>query len=164
MPFAFTGLAGCPIHRGFIAMGGMSCRCSVSAKGASHTSLGRSPRVPAHPIPRGLKARPIACSSLTAHSRNKKIAAAHPQKPQQFRVSSPSTPKNPPNSHPINHFPHKNSWHSSYAPLDTLNIWIKSIEGQLRPRGNRPPPPACTVLSQLNKPHRINIMPATPMQ
>jgi hypothetical protein len=52
-----------------------------------------------------------------------------PQKPQQIRMSSPSAPKNPHNSHSINHFPPKNSWHSSYAPLDTLNIWIKSIEG-----------------------------------
>jgi hypothetical protein len=40
-------------------------------------------------------------------------------------LSSPSTPKNPHNSHLINHFPPKNSWHSSYAPLDTINIWIK---------------------------------------
>jgi len=52
-------------------------------------------------------------------------------KPQQIPLSSPSTPKNPHNHHSINHLPKKNSWHSSYAPLDTLNIWIKSIEGQL---------------------------------
>jgi hypothetical protein len=44
-------------------------------------------------------------------------------------MSSPSTPENPPNSLRINHIPKKNSWHSSYAPLDTINIWIKSIEG-----------------------------------
>ena len=31
-------------------------------------------------------------------------------------MSSPSKPENPPNSHHINHFPPKNSWHSSYAP------------------------------------------------
>ena len=74
------------------------------------------------------------------------------QKSQQIRMSSPSTPQNPHNSHSINHFPPKNSWHTSYAPLDTLNIWIKSIEGQLRPRGNKPPPPARTALSQPNKP------------
>jgi len=78
-----------------------------------------SPQTPAH------------SSSLTAHSRNKKIAVAYPQKPQQIPLSSPSTPKNPSNSHPINHFPLKNSWHSSYAPLATINIWINSIEGQL---------------------------------
>jgi hypothetical protein len=42
-------------------------------------------------------------------------------------MSSPSTPKNPHNPHPINHFPQKNSWHSSYAPLDTINIWIEFI-------------------------------------
>jgi hypothetical protein len=54
-----------------------------------------------------------------------------PQKPQQIRVSSPSTPQNPPNQHQLNHFPPKNSWHSSYAPLDTINIWIKSIEGSV---------------------------------
>ena len=78
-----------------------------------------SPQTPAH------------CSSPIAHSRNKKIAVAYPQKPQQIRLSSPSTPKNPTSSHSINHFPPKNSWHSSYAPLDTINIWIKSIEGQL---------------------------------
>jgi hypothetical protein len=54
-----------------------------------------------------------------------------PQKPQQIGVSSPSTPKKPHNPHPTNHIPQKNSWHTSYAPLDTLNIWIKSIEGQL---------------------------------
>ena len=76
-------------------------------------------------------------------------------------LSSPSNPKNPHNSHPINHFPPKNSWHTSYAPLDTINTWIKSIEGQLRSRGNKLPPPARTVLSQPNKPHRINILAAT---
>ena len=37
--------------------------------------------------------------------------------------------RNTHNPHSINHFPPENSWHSSYAPLDTLNIWIKSIEG-----------------------------------
>jgi hypothetical protein len=31
-------------------------------------------------------------------------------------LSSPSTPKNSSNQHPINHFHQKNSWHSSYAP------------------------------------------------
>ncbi len=79
-------------------------------------------------------------------------------------LSSPSTPKNPHNPHRTNHFPPKNSWHTSYAPLDTINIWIKSIEGQLRPCGNRPPPPARTALSQPNKPHRINILAATPRE
>ncbi len=44
-------------------------------------------------------------------------------------MSSPSNPKNPHNPHRTNYFPPKNSWHSSYAPLATLNIWIKSIEG-----------------------------------
>jgi hypothetical protein len=43
-------------------------------------------------------------------------------------MSSPSTPKNQPNSHPVNNFHPKNSWHSSYAPLDTINIWIEFIE------------------------------------
>ena len=43
-------------------------------------------------------------------------------------MSSPSTPKNPHNSYPTNHFRQKNSWHSSYAPLDTINIWIEFIE------------------------------------
>jgi hypothetical protein len=76
--------------------------------------------------------QPIAhCSLLIAQSRNKKIAVVHPQKPQQIHMSSPSTPKNPHNSHPTNHFHQKNSWHSSYAPLATINIWIESIEGQL---------------------------------
>jgi hypothetical protein len=56
-------------------------------------------------------------------------AFSFPQKPQQIRLSSPSTPQNPLNQHQLNHFPNKNSWHSSYAPLATINIWIKSIEG-----------------------------------
>jgi hypothetical protein len=72
-----------------------------------------SPQTPAH------------SSSLTAHSRNKKIAVAYPQKPQQIRLSSPSTPKNPTSSHSINHFPPKNSWHSSYAPLGRIEVWIE---------------------------------------
>ena len=59
-------------------------------------------------------------------------------------MSSPSTPENLSNSHPINHFHQKNSWHTSYTPLDILNIWINSIDGQLRPCGNKLPPPACT--------------------
>ncbi len=49
-------------------------------------------------------------------------------------MSSPSDLQNPNNSNPINHMPPKNSWHTSYAPLDTINIWINSIE----PGGNRP--------------------------
>jgi hypothetical protein len=40
-------------------------------------------------------------------------------------MSSPSTPKNLHNSHPINHFPQKNSWHSSYAPLGKIEVEIK---------------------------------------
>ena len=55
-----------------------------------------------------------------------------PQKPQQFPLSSPSNPKNPPNQLQLNHFPQKNSWHSSYAPLDTINIWIE-FTGQREP-------------------------------
>jgi hypothetical protein len=78
-------------------------------------------------------------------------------------VSSPSTPQNPPKPHQPNHIIHLKSWHSSYAPLATINIWIKSIEGQLIPRGNKLPPPARTALSQPNKPHRINLLPATNM-
>jgi hypothetical protein len=44
-----------------------------------------------------------------------------PQKPQQIRMSSPSNQNNFRNSHLINHLLKKNSWHSSYAPLDTIN-------------------------------------------
>ena len=99
--------------------------------------------------------------SLTRQSPPSKILSANCP---ENRMSSPSTPENSSNSHRINHFPSKNSWHSSYAPLDTLNIWIKSIEGQLRPRGDKPPPPVRTVLSQPNKPHRINILPASPVR
>src|SRR5664280_3669867 len=53
------------------------------------------------------------------------MSVAHPQKPQQIRMSSPSTPKNPSNSRSINHFPPKNSWHSSYAPLGRIEVEIK---------------------------------------
>ena len=77
-------------------------------------------------------------------------------------MSSPSTPENLSNSHPINHFHQKNSWHTSYTPLDILNIWINSIDGQLRPCGNKLPPLPRTALSQPNKPHRINVLSATP--
>ena len=104
----------------------------------------------------GLKAHAIAAASRTR-------LKIFPRFPQQIRVSSPSTPQNSPKPHQPNHIIHLKSWHSSYAPLATINIWIKSIEGQLPSRGNRPPPPARTVLSQLNKPHRINLLPATNM-
>jgi len=45
-----------------------------------------------------------------------------PQKPQQIRMSSPSMPENPHNQHRINHFPPKNSWHSSYAPTRRIKV------------------------------------------
>jgi hypothetical protein len=48
---------------------------------------------------------------------------------RKIRMSSPSTPKKFHNQHHINHLPPKNSWHTSYASLATINIWIKSIEG-----------------------------------
>ena len=83
----------------------------------------------------GLKAHAIAAASRTR-------LKIFPRFPQQIRVSSPSTPQNPPRPHQPNHIIHLKSWHSSYAPLATINIWIKSIEGQLPSRGNRPPPPA----------------------
>ena len=103
----------------------------------------------------GLKAHAIAAASRTR-------LKIFPRFPQQIRVSSPSTPQNSPKPHQPNHIIHLKSWHSSYAPLATINIWIKSIEGQLPSRGNRPPPPARTALSQLNNPHKINSLPATP--
>ncbi len=102
----------------------------------------------------GLKAHAIAAASRTR-------LKIFPRFPQQIRVSSPSTPQNPPKPHQPNHIIHLKSWHSSYAPLATINIWIKSIEGQLLSRGNKLPPPARTALSQPNKPHRINLLPAT---
>ena len=77
-------------------------------------------------------------------------------------MSSPSTPQNPPKPHQPNNIIHLKSWHSSYAPLATIKVWINSIEGQLRSCGNKLPPPTCTALSQSNKPHRINLLPATP--
>ena len=79
-------------------------------------------------------------------------------------MSSPPTPKNPPKPHQPNNIIHLKSWHSSYAPLATIKVWINSIEGQLRSCGNKLPPPTCTALSQSNKPHRINLLPATPIR
>jgi hypothetical protein len=55
-----------------------------------------------------------------------------PQKPQKILMSSPSEPKNPNNPSPINHFPPKNSWHSSFPPTRI----IKSVSKNT----NRPGP------------------------
>jgi hypothetical protein len=41
------------------------------------------------------------------------IFFADPQKPQQIRVSSPSTLEKPTNSICTNYLPRENSWHSS---------------------------------------------------
>ena len=71
----------------------------------------------------GLKAHAIAAASRTR-------LKIFPRFPQQIRVSSPSTPQNPLTTPTKPHI-HLKSWHSSYAPLATINIWIKSIEGQL---------------------------------
>jgi hypothetical protein len=51
------------------------------------------------------------------------------QKPQQNRVSSLSTPQNPPNSHQLNHINPKNSWHSSFPPTRI----IKAVEMREKP-------------------------------
>jgi hypothetical protein len=95
----------------------------------------------------------VFASSIAPAIQDAKI---FPQKPQQIRLSSPSTLEYPPNSHPINHFPPKNSWHSSYAPLDTLNIWIKSIEGQFnRAEINSRRPLAPFFLNQISRAESI---------
>jgi hypothetical protein len=57
-----------------------------------------------------------------------------PQNPQQIRMSSPSTPKNPHNFCPINHFPNKNTWHSSF-PSSRI---IKSVSKTKQTRPNPP--------------------------
>jgi hypothetical protein len=57
-------------------------------------------------------------------------AKIFPQKPQQIPLSSPSTPKNPANHHPINHIPPKNSWHSSYAPSCIIEVVEKTREAR----------------------------------
>jgi hypothetical protein len=44
----------------------------------------------------------------------------------QLSLSSPSTPKNPSNPHRNNHLPPKNSWHTSYARLGRIKVWIES--------------------------------------
>ena len=49
-------------------------------------------------------------------------------------MSSPSTPNNSHNHHKINHFPQKNSWHSSYAP----NPYNRSRDKKRR-AASRPP-------------------------
>ena len=49
-------------------------------------------------------------------------------------MSSPPTPKNPPKPHQPNHIIHLKSWHSSYASLATIKVWINSIKRS----GNRP--------------------------
>ena len=62
-------------------------------------------------------------ASLTAYrSRTRK---KNPSNPQQIRMSSPSTLQNPPNPHPTNHFPPKNTWHSSYAPPRRIKVGEK---------------------------------------
>jgi len=63
--------------------------------------------------------------SPPTHSRSRSFFS---QKPQQNHVSSPSTLQNPHNPRSNNHFHPKNSWHSSYAPLGTINIWIEFIQ------------------------------------
>jgi hypothetical protein len=46
-------------------------------------------------------------------------------------MSSPSTLQNHLNQQKTKEKKLPSKWQSSYAPLDTINIWIKSIEGQL---------------------------------
>ena len=58
-------------------------------------------------------------------SRHKSPPLSFPQNPQQIRMSTPSTLQNPPNPHPINHFGHKNTWHSSYAPTRKIKVGEK---------------------------------------
>ena len=57
-----------------------------------------------------------------------------PRKPQQNRVSSPSTLQSPPNPHPTNHLPPKNSWHTSYVPSGKIEV----VERSKRPQSRQP--------------------------
>ena len=71
----------------------------------------------------------LACSSLsTTH---------YPL----FFLSTPSTLQNPPNPHPTNHFPHKNTWHTSFPPTRIIKVVIKTQ------RPGRVPHPRRTVSS-----------------
>jgi hypothetical protein len=58
------------------------------------------------------------------HPSNKFFTQISKQNP----LSSPSALQNPPNPHPTNHFHQKNTWHSSYAPLGRINIWIEFMQ------------------------------------
>jgi hypothetical protein len=71
-------------------------------------------------------------------SRHKSPPLSFPQNPQQIRMSTPSTLQNPPNPHPINHFPPKNTWHSSYAPTRRIKVGEK--------KGGSRPAPCNTIL------------------
>ncbi len=65
-----------------------------------------SPKTPASPFlnPEPCSLTPVPCSSTPVF------------------LSSPSTPKNHPNSHQLNHINPKNSWHSSFPPTRTIKV------------------------------------------
>ncbi len=101
---------GCPIHDGLTVMGGV--RRQASPPSAPHPS---PEPPPSRPTP--TQSQPHASSSSrqsTSTRRSLPPLRSHPvprkkipQKPQQIRMSTPSTPKNPPNRHSINHLPEK---------------------------------------------------------
>ena len=76
-------------------------------------------------------------------SRHKSPPLSFPQNPQQIRMSTPSTLQNPPNPHPINHFPAKNTWHSSYAPPRRIKVGEKISSQTSCVRRILPAHPAC---------------------
>jgi hypothetical protein len=57
------------------------------------------------------------------HHNNPVVLPSMSRKSAVLLLSSPSTPNNLPNQHPINHFRHKNSWHNSFPPTRIIKVW-----------------------------------------
>jgi hypothetical protein len=83
-----------------------SCRCLFTLVILSERSESKDPRI-------------CRCRCLFPTNT---LATCNPQ----LSLSSPSTPENPSNPHRNNHLPPKNSWHTSYARLGRINVWIES--------------------------------------
>jgi hypothetical protein len=85
------------------------------------------------------------------------------QKPQQNRVSSPSTPQNPPNSHQLNHINPKNSWHSSFPPPRIIKaVGNKQTRPISRAFAFNEPPQTIANQRVIRKQNRMNALQVQP--
>ena len=143
MPHSCSFIAGCPIHctgcpiltAALSPLGWVIVRGSERPPSSSlrwYLGAPSMPRSLRHGWGFGCPFLPQSHRGRVGDAAPRKAPKIFPQKPQQIRVSSPCAPKNPSNPHCANHFPPKNSWHTSFPPTRIIKVVINIQSPALR--------------------------------